>query len=245
MEGTALIHCEQLSIDSDEHLTTERKLNLTASAGSVVSIIGPNHDDNARCLHAIGGISNTKSGQLYLAGRENMQFEKKDWVQARCQFAYVHANTTILSAANALQNLMLPAMYHKTGAADELMVKAQQLLKDIRAGDNLEQLPAFLEKEQRFKIAVARALMINPKALLIDSPFTSLELTSIKPFKQFLLNRVRDHNLLLILVTHDSKFALKHSDQIIYVSENRILQFDQNHRIQDCDDPEVCEYLAI
>ena len=244
MESKSLIRCEQLVIDSDEHIEADRQLNLIANAGSVISIIGPNHDDNADCLKTICGIMNPESGQLYLAGKETMQFEKDDWVRTRSQFAYVHANTTILSAANALQNLMLPAMYHKTGEADEVRAKAQQLLKDINAGDNLELLPAYLEKEQRYKIAVARALMLDPKTLLIDSPFTSLELSSIKPFKQFLLSKVKEDNLLLILVTHDSKFALKYSDQIIYVSESKILQFNKNQRIQDCDDPEVCEYLA-
>ena len=236
-----LIHCDQLVLDNE----IKDELNLTAHTGSIISIIGPDQDNKSDCLETISDVVAAESGHLYLNGIENTKLNKDDWIHMRTQFAYIHANTAILSAANAIQNLMLPAIYHKTGERDVLINRAQQLLTDINAGDDLELLPAHLKPEQRFKIAVARALMLNPRALLLNSPFTALELPSIKPFQQFLLNRVRDQNLLLILVTHDIKFALKHSDQIIYVSEKRMLQFDKNNRIQDCDNAEVSDYLAF
>ena len=245
MTNRPLIQCEQLVVDSEEGGNAEHPLNLQASAASIISIIGPDHDSKTNWIKTIGGIMQAESGQLFLAGEEISQFEKDDWVRTRTQFAYVHAHTTILSAANAVQNLMLPAMYHKTGEASEIRAKAEKLLEDIDAGDNLEQLPAHLTKEQCYKIAVARALMLEPKALLLKSPFTALELASVGQFKQFLLNQVRENNLLLILATHDIKFALEYSDQIIYISEQQLLQFDKNHRIQDCDDPEVRDYLSI
>lgn len=245
MGSAALIQCQQLVVDYDEGSKSADQLNLTAHAGDIISIIGPDHESKANWLKTIGGIMPAGSGQLFLAGRETTQFEKEDWVHARMQFAYAHTGTTILSAANALQNLMLPAMYHKTGDADAVRAKAEKLLEDINAGDNLEQLPAHLKKEQRYKIAVARTLMLDPQALLLDSPFTALDLSSINQFQQFLLGKVRDDNLLLILVTNNIKFALEYSDQIIYISEQQMLQFDKNHRIQDCKLPEVCEYLTL
>ena len=245
MENTALIHCQRLLVDGDEGGKIDDQLNLTAHAGSIISIIGPDHDSKTNWLKTIAGVLQPESGQLFLAGKETTQFEKQDWVRTRTQFAYAHAHTSVLSAANALQNLMLPAMYHKTGEADAVIAKAQKLLQDIDAGDHLELLPAHLKKEQRFKIAIARALMLDPQALLLDSPFTALELSSKDRFKQFLLDQVSDNNLLLILVTHDIKFALQYSDQIIYVSEQQMLKFDKKHRIQDCDHPEVCDYLTL
>lgn len=241
MENSALIHGQQLALNN----RNKDKLNLKAYAGNVISIIGPDQDGKADCLKILGDVINAESGQLYLSGKDTRNFEKQDWVDTRTQFAYVHANTAILSAANAQQNLMLPAMYHKTGEATAIINRAQQLLADINAGDNLELLPAYLTKEQRYKIAVARALMLKPKALLLESPFTALELASINQFKQFLLGKVKDDNLLLVLATHDSKFALQHSDQIIYISKQKLLQFDTDHRIQDCNDQEVCDYLSI
>ena len=244
MENTALIRCEKLAVSSDLDTKITGALDMNARAGELISIVGPAHKNKSNLLQTIGGVLEAESGQLFLDNKDTLQFNKDDWVQARREFAYIHANTTILSAANALQNLMLPVMYHKTGQPDKHRAYAEQLLTDIEAGDDLEQLPAYLNKEQRYKIAVARALMLKPKALLINNPFTSLEHISIRAFQQFLLNKVRNENMLLLLVTHNIKFALEHSDQIIYVSDQNILQFDNDNRIQDCDNPEVRDYLT-
>jgi ABC-type polar amino acid transport system ATPase subunit len=139
---------------------------------------------------------------------------------------------------------MLPAIYHKTGKTDEIRSKAQQLLEDIETGEDLQLLPAYLTKDQRYKIAVARALMLDPHTLLLDSPFSALNFSSAGHFKQFLINKARNDNLLLILATHDTKFALEHSDQILFVSRQHMLQFSKTQRIQDCDIPEVCDYIT-
>jgi len=241
MKNNPLIHCTQLLA---KHSTTS-ELNLTAHAGNIISIIGQDQESKSNLLKTIAAITEAESGHLYLAGREPTQFNQDDWVNTRTQFAYIHADTAILSAANALQNLMLPAVYHHLGSSDDNMKKAQQLLHDIQAGENLELLPAYLRKEQRYKIAVARALMLNPQALLLDSPFSALELTSIEPFQKFLLNQVKDRNILLILVTHNVSFALKYSDQIIYLSGQQIFKFDKDKRIQDCTNAEINNYLSM
>lgn len=244
MENTPLIHCQQLLVNLDADERTDDALDLSAQPGSIVSIIGPDHDLKSSWLQTIAGVMEAESGSLYLDGRDTTTLEREDWVRIRTQFAYVHTNTAVLSAANALQNLMLPAIYHKTGEAGAVRAKAEQLLEEIDAGEDLHLLPAYLKKEQRYKIAVARALMLDPISLLVDSPFTALNFTSAKHFKQFLLNRVKNDNLLLILATHDSKFALEHSDQIIFISSEHMLKFDKKQRIQDCSIPEVRDYIT-
>jgi len=243
MGNLPLLHCENLTLDSDLNFASSKTINLEARAGEIISIIGPARESKSYWLQTIGGIMEAGSGQLLISNKNTQQFDKDDWVRARREFAYLHADTAILSAANALQNLMLPAMYHKIGPAEDLRIKAQLLLTEIEAGENLELLPAYLDKEQRYKIATARALMLNPKALLIENPFRSLEHASVKAFQQFLLNRVKNQNMLLILVTHNIKFALKHSDQIIYVSDQTMLQFDRDNQIQHCNIQEVRDYL--
>lgn len=242
MTNSSLIDCQQLRLNEAE---INHELDFVANAGNIISIIGPDQDDKSHWLKTIAGVISAASGQLNIAGKAVNTFNQKDWVYMRTQFAYVHANTAILSAANALQNMMLPAMYHKTGEADAVRGKAQQLLQDIDAGDNLERLPAHLKKEQRYKIAIARALILDPKVLFLDDAFSAIERPSMSHFYTFLLNKVRNDNLLLVLVSHDTQFTRQHSDQIIYISEHKMLQFDKTNRIQDCNDPEIREYLSL
>ena len=145
--------------------------------------------------------------------------------------------------ANALQNIILPGVYHQRGPAPELRERAVALVEEMQVDCELELLPAYLRKDQRFRIAVARAMLLEPRALLLDNPFSPLDLTASNSFKRFLLNRVRKHGLLLMLVSYDIKFALQHSDQIIFTTEDHVYLFNAANDIQSCDVPEIRQFL--
>ena len=243
MEASALIHCEQIIADTHAGDYTGNALDFNAYAGTVVTIIGPGHTGKSGWLQTITGVTQPLSGSLSLLGKNIELFEQQDWVRARTQLAYIQSNTTILSAANALQNVMLPAIYHNIGSAAEIKHRAINLLDEIDVKCDLTLLPAYLRMDQRFRIAIARALILSPQALVLDNPFVPLDLTAANKFKRFLLNRVKSDNLLLIMVTHDIKFALKHSDQIIFMAENQIHLFNKTNDINACDIPTVRDYL--
>lgn len=244
MTLSSLIHCEQIIAQTHVGDYNGNALDFTAHAGTVISIIGPGHTGKSDWLQTISGIVQPVSGSLSLLGKDTATFEQLDWVRARTQLAYVQSDTTILSAANALQNIMLPAIYHDLGNAPDIKNKAMNLLEEIDVKCDLKLLPAYLRKDQCFRIAIARALILDPKALLLDNPFAPLDLTAANRFKRFLLNRVKTDNLLIIMVTHDINFALKHSDQIIFMADNQIYQFNETDDIHSCDIPEVRDYLS-
>lgn len=241
MENHNLIQCNRLIADIPNSGDPEFNLNLSAKAGTIISVIGSGHTGKKDWLKTIGGVSEPVSGELCLLGKNTENFTRSDWVKTRTQIAYLQSDTSILSAANALQNVMLPAMYHDLGTASEIKDQALSLLDEIAVECDLEILPAYLRKDQRFKIAVARALMLKPRALLLDNPFSVLDLEAANNLNKFLLNRVRYTDLLLILVTHDIKYALRYSDQIIFIGEH-IHTLDKKD-FTSCDIEEVNEYL--
>jgi ABC-type transporter Mla maintaining outer membrane lipid asymmetry ATPase subunit MlaF len=243
METTPLIHCDQIIAEIHVGDYTGNALDFNAYAGTVICIIGSGHTGKSDWLQTISGVVQPVSGSLSLLGKNTKEFQQQDWVRARTQLAYVQSDTTILSAANAVQNIMLPAIYHDLGSAPDIRDKAINLLEEIDVKCDLTLLPAYLRKDQCYRIAIARALILRPKALLLDNPFVPLDLTAANKFKRFLLNRVKTDNLLLMMVTHDIKFALKYSDQIVFMAENQIYQFDKTNNIQSCDIPEVRDYL--
>ncbi len=243
MSTTPLIHCEQIIAERRVGDYTGSALNFSAHAGTIVSIIGPDHTGKSDWLQTISGVAQPVSGSLSLLGKNTETYQQQDWVHARTQLGYVRSDTTILSAANALQNIMLPAVYHELGRTPDIREKALKLLEELDVKCDITLLPAYLRKDQCYKIAIARALILEPKALLLDQPFLPLDLNAASKFRRFLLNRVKNDNLLLITVTHDSKFALKHSDQILFMAENQIYPFDKTNDIHTCDIPAVRDYL--
>ena len=243
MELSTPIRCEQLQAQPSITQNSQNSLNLSAASGSVINIIGPGHTGKSDWLKAISGIDELQSGELWLLDKNVRDFNANDWVHARTQLAYVHAETSLLSAANTLQNMMLPAVYHNLGSTDDIKQRALHILDEIDITCDLSILPAYLRKDQRYRIAVARALMLQPQALILDDPFSQLDLTAAKQFRRFLIDKVRLHNLLLITVTHDIKFALRYSDQILFMTEDKIYQFDKLNNISSSNMPEIQTFI--
>ena len=243
MGTTPLISCNQIIAETHVGDYTGNTLDFNAYAGTVVTVIGPGHTGKSDWLKTISGVVQPVSGSLSLLGKHTEEYEQPDWVRARTQLAYVQSDTALLSAANSLQNVMLPAIYHGIGDAPGIRDHAMRLLEELDVKCDLTLLPAYIRKDQRFRVAIARALILNPDALILDNPFAPLDLTSTNRFKHFLLNRVKTDNLLLMVVTHDIKFALRHSDQIIFMAENQIYIFNETNDIHSCDIPVVRDYL--
>lgn len=242
MSNEILISCQQLKPRSPLFDYTGNGLDLDIQAGEIISIIGPDYTGKSDWLRTIAGIVQQQSGTLNLLGKNTTTYNKADWVHARKNLAYVKSDTAILSAANALQNVMLPARYHDTVASEQLAERAHKLL-DAVGVNNLTNLPSYLRKDQCFKIAIARALILQPRALILDNPFMLLHAIDTETFQRFLLDQAIQCQMALIMVTHDVNFAIAHSNQIAFVLQNEILLFDKTNRIQRSENTTVQDYL--
>jgi len=206
-------------------------------------MLGPGYSGKSDWLKTITGVIEPLSGELYISGKNTSDMCREDWVHTRTKIAYVSSDTALLSAANALQNILMPARYHNIGSPSAIKNRALQLLNDIDVDCDHEELPAYLRKDQRFKIAVARALILDPKALILDNPFTPLDVSATVDFKSFLLNLVKNSNTLLIMTTHDVNFAIKNSDQLLFVTRDHVHIFNQEEDIRHSEIPEIRDYL--
>ena len=161
--------------------------------------------------------------------------------------AYLHADTALLSAANGLMNVLAPALYHQLDKKQNkqlLVEQALSLLEEIDSELNLEDLPAYISKEHQFKIATARALLLKPDILVLDTPFTHFDIDTKAQFQQFLANKVAK-GLSLLLVTHDIPYALNYSDRIIFAEQDKLHHFDSKQEILNSNNPVINQYIKL
>ncbi len=242
MSAQPLISCRDLIPDTPGFDYHGAGLTLNVNRGDIVTFVGPDYTGKSSWLRTLTGVTSPVSGELELLGKNVDDFERQDWVKTRTSLGYVKSDTTILSATNALFNVVLPARYHDLGTAKELVKPATKLLFELGIYD-LSSLPAYLRRDQRFKIAIARALILEPQALILDNPFYLLDAIASENLQQHLLKRNHQMNMGLLLVTHDVNFAIKHSNQIVFVTQEQLYLFDRDNRIQDCGLDFVIDYL--
>ncbi len=251
MPGNNIIQCQQIIPDGLAFEYQGKALDLNIGRGEVISIIGAQYSGKSQWLKTISGLQQQLSGRITIHGIDTSDLSEKDWSMTRMKVAYLHADTALMSAANGLDNVMAPALYHQLDKTlkhdpknETLTEKALNLLNEIDPELNLDDLPAYLSKEQRFKIAVARVLLLDPDVLALDKPFTHFDPESKVHFKRFLSHQV-NNGLSLLLVSDDAQYALNISDKIIFTDRENLFLFDSKQEILNSDIAIVNEYLKL
>ena len=247
MPGENIIQCQQVIPDDLTFEYQGEALDLNIAGGEVISIIGPQYSGKSLWLKTICGLQQQLFGSITIHGINTLHISAEDWSMTRIKVAYLHADTALMSAANGLDNVLAPALYHqldKTLKNETLTEKALKLLEEIDPELNLQDLPAYISKQQRFKIAVARALLLDPDVLVMDKPFTHFDYESKRQFKRFLSNQV-NNGLSLLLVSDDIQYVLNNSNRIIFVDRENLFHFESKQAILNCDIAIVNDYLRL
>jgi ABC-type polar amino acid transport system ATPase subunit len=247
MTENAIIQCRHIIPGDLPYKYQGDALDLTITAGEMLSIIGPNYSDISHWLKTICGLEDQLTGSVRIHGIDTLKLSASDWAMTRIKVAYVHADTALMSAANGLMNVLAPAYYHqldKKHSKELLAESALELLEAVDPELNLDDLPAYLSKEQQFKIACARALLLQPDVLALDNPFTHFDIDSKQRFQSFLIDRVKK-GLALVITTQDIAFVLKYSDRILFAEKDNLHHFDSRQAMLNCTIPSVNEYIRL
>jgi len=247
MHNDPIIQCEQLIPEELPFEYHGDALDFKLCAGEVISIIGPDYSGKGNWLRAICGLEDQLSGSVYIKGLNTLKLSAKDWTMTRMKVAYLHDDIALLSAANGLSNVLAPALYHQLDKKLEkqlLAEKALEILEEIDPKINLDDLPAYITKDHQFKIAVARALLLEPEVLALNNPFAHFNPDSKHKFQAFLENQV-NKGLSLIIITHDVPYALNISDKIIFANRENLIYFNSAQAILNCDIPMVNQFINL
>lgn len=238
-----VIKCEDMRANLSEFEYGGEPLSIQADKGEIISIIGPDYTGKSDWLRTIAGLHYPLTGTVYYEGKDIHELDDKEWTRQRIDYAYVKSDTALLSAASGLANVMLPARYHKIADTDEIESMALKLILELDANQATYKLPAYVRRDQRFKLAVARALIMQPKVLLLDNPFAILDTIATRKFKNMLLGKVRDEALTLILVTYDIEFSLSTANKILFVTAEQVYCFDSVAEFQTSNVPAIKEFM--
>jgi ABC-type transporter Mla maintaining outer membrane lipid asymmetry ATPase subunit MlaF len=211
--------------------------------GEIISVLGPDYSGKTEWLRTFAGLSEPVDGEVFSGTLSSHCQNREQWQQLRRRLAYVSAETSLLSAANGLANVMLPAKYHQLDETSALCDKALALMTELDVQHQQNALPAFMRRDQCYRLALARALMLDPAVLVLDDPFAHSDSAGSYQLKQFLLARAKKHETALLIMSHDVEFSLKHAQQILFVSREQVYCFDSAEQFSGSQIASIREYL--
>ena len=155
--------------------------------------------------------------------------------------AYLSYNSTLLSVLNGLENVKLPALYHQLYAKNEIDRRVDALLAEMDYGADHTMLPAFMSMLQKRHLLIARAIMLEPKVLFIENPFSALELAEAAILGDYLATLVKNKQMTVITSNAHLDFVEHYAQQIVYAAEPEFhffnqwdcfLEYKQRHRLK-------------
>jgi len=193
-------------------------ISFTVQTGELLALVGPSGCGKTTTLRLIAGLESPDTGTISLDGQVVNTVEPK----AR-DVAMVFQRDALFPHLTTYENLAF-GLKLRGVARDEITRRVQAQVETLGIADCLTRKPGELSGGQRQRIALGRALVRRPKILLLDEPFANLDAPLRRELRRDLLALHREHQLTMILVTHDQAEALALGQRVAVMNRGALEQ---------------------
>lgn len=207
----------------DNHVL--KNINLKVETGEVVAIIGPSGSGKSTLLRCLNLLEYPDSGTIEInhAVVDTKKIAAKEAYSLRQQTAMVFQHYNLFKNKTALQNVTESWIANKRMSKKEAEERGQLLLKRVGLEQQASQYPITLSGGQQQRVGIARALAVEPHALLFDEPTSALDPELINEVLQ-VIRELAFQETTMIIVTHEMQFAKEVSDKVVFMEDGEILQ---------------------
>ncbi|NMG44373.1 ATP-binding cassette domain-containing protein [Aromatoleum toluvorans] len=179
-------------------------LQLRAAPGEFVCVVGPSGCGKSTLLNVVGGLDRDVDGRVQLAGADSAR-----------DIGFMFQEPRLMPWLTVLENVLLV-----TGPSPAAKLRARELLAAMGLGDVLDAFPGRLSGGMQRRVALARAFVIEPKLLLMDEPFVSLDVPTANRLRAMLVEQWQRSGATVLFVTHDLREALALADRVCFLSRS-------------------------
>ncbi|HWQ42025.1 MAG TPA: ABC transporter ATP-binding protein, partial [Desulfosporosinus sp.] len=214
-------------------------INLAIPKGEFISLLGPSGCGKTTLIKTIAGLLQPEHGEIFIRGKNAHPLapEKRGTV-------IVFQDLRLFPNLNVIENVEF-GMRMKGVPKSLRQQKALGLLEKVEMTGFEKRRVNALSGGQKQRVALARAIAAEPSILLLDEPFTSLDVNTKEKMIELVLHLHQDLNMTTVMVTHDQRDALLMSARIAVMYDGKILQYDTSKRVYEAPaSPYVANYFG-
>ncbi|MET0794166.1 MAG: ABC transporter ATP-binding protein [Polyangiaceae bacterium] len=196
-------------------------IDLKIHAGQILAIVGQSGAGKSTLLHCMGTLDLPSSGRIRLGGEEltTMSGSRLAAVRNR-DIGFVFQFHHLLPEFTALENIMVPGLIQGRPRR-EMEKRAQSLLEEVGLSNRASHRPGELSGGEQQRIAVARALALDPKLVLADEPTGNLDSSTSDAIHELFFQINREHGTTIVVVTHNPAFA-ERMPRVVRMRDGRV-----------------------
>jgi len=228
-ENTPVIEVQNLHKRYGD-LEVLKGVDLCARKGDVVSLIGSSGSGKSTLLRCVNLLEHSQQGDILFQGEpvlwkgeglDRRPADTKQVLRIRTRLSKVFQQFNLWSHMTILQNVMEAPVTVLGHARDEVEARARHYLDKVGIGDKADAWPAQLSGGQQQRAAIARALCMEPEALLFDEPTSALD-PELEQEVVKVIKELAAEGRTMLIVTHDMRMAADVSDHVVFLHQGKI-----------------------
>jgi polar amino acid transport system ATP-binding protein len=209
-------------------------VSLKVAPGEVVCIIGPSGSGKSTLLRCINHLENPERGSISVSGKQvyydvvngmKKPHSKQKIAEVRARLGMVFQSFNLFPHLTALENIMEAPIHVRGMRKVEAEARALELMRRVGLEDKADHYPEELSGGQQQRTAIARALAMDPAAMLFDEPTSALDPELVHEVLE-VMRKLRSDGMTMIIVTHEMNFARQVANRVLFMDNGVIVEED-------------------
>ena len=220
------------------------KVNLTIETGKITVIIGRSGEGKSVLLKHLIGLLRPDSGQVLMDGVDVFALGDREYEKLRQKFGMLFQSGAIFDSMTVADNVGFPLVENTDLKKEEINRRVSEKLRRVGLSGVEGMMPSELSGGMRKRVALARAIVMDPEIVLFDEPTTGLDPIMSDSVGQLMLDTQKAQKTTYFAITHDIALAFKIADKIAMLHEGVIVEEGTVEEFKASTDPKIIQFLT-
>ena len=218
-------------------------INTTFENGKTNLIIGQSGSGKTVLMKCLVGLLRPTEGTVIYDGRDLLQMNKQERAALRREMGMIFQSAALFDSLSVLENVMFPLDMFSNDSVKERMRRARFCLDHVNLLDAERKYPGELSGGMQKRVAIARAIALNPRYLFCDEPNSGLDPKTSLVIDALISNITREFNTTTIINTHDMNSVRGIGEHIIYINQGLKAWEGSNTQVVKANNPQLIDFV--
>jgi phospholipid/cholesterol/gamma-HCH transport system ATP-binding protein len=200
-----------------------RDVSFQVRAGEALCILGRSGTGKSVTLKLIISLLKPDQGQIRIEGEDITGLHASGLSRVRRKMGFLFQGAALFDSLTLYENLALPLLRLTSKSPAQVEVAIDRVLREVGLSGDKQKMPSELSGGMRKRAGLARALVLEPRILLVDEPSSGLDRITAAEIDELLLREKAERRTTLIVVTHDVRGAKRIADRIAVLNQGRLV----------------------
>lgn len=219
-------------------------LDLTVRRGQITGIMGPSGTGKTTLLKLIGGQLTPDKGHVSIEGKQVDKLSRNELFKLRARMGMLFQSGALFTDMSVLENVAFPLRAHTTFSEKKIQDTVAQKLEAVGLRGSQTLMPSELSGGMRRRVALARAIALNPELIMYDEPFAGQDPIVMGVLVRLIRELRESLDLTTIIVSHDVEETLSIADYVYVLAEGKVQGHGTPAELKTSDHPFVQQFLT-